>query len=88
MVISRIGQRRYPRLLAEHELGYEVVYAQRTRRKKGIGLRVSYFLDSSMEHDTDGYRCRPYRSERPVEVRTTSLVVPVSVVLLEEPSGP
>jgi dolichol-phosphate mannosyltransferase len=33
-----------PRFLAEYERGYDVVYAQRTRRKEGIGLRASYFL--------------------------------------------
>jgi polyisoprenyl-phosphate glycosyltransferase len=33
-----------PRFLAEYQLGYEVVYAQRTRRKEGLALRVSYFL--------------------------------------------
>jgi dolichol-phosphate mannosyltransferase len=33
-----------PRFLAEHERGYDVVYAQRTQRKEGILLRASYFL--------------------------------------------
>lgn len=33
-----------PRFLAEHERGYDVVYAQRTRRKEGLALRASYFL--------------------------------------------
>lgn len=33
-----------PRFLAEHERGYDVVYAQRTRRKEGVALRASYFL--------------------------------------------
>ena len=33
-----------PRLLAEHERGYDVVYAQRTERKEGVALRASYFL--------------------------------------------
>jgi len=33
-----------PRFLAEHDRGYDVVYAQRTRRKEGVVLRGSYFL--------------------------------------------
>lgn len=33
-----------PRFLAEHERGYEVVYARRTRRKESVALRASYFL--------------------------------------------
>ncbi|MFO7573286.1 MAG: glycosyltransferase family 2 protein [Gaiellaceae bacterium] len=33
-----------PRFLAEHERGYDVVYAQRTRRKEGLALRASYYL--------------------------------------------
>lgn len=33
-----------PRFLAEHERGYDVVYAQRVQRKEGLALRASYFL--------------------------------------------
>lgn len=33
-----------PRFLAEHERGYDVVYAQRTDRKESVALRASYFL--------------------------------------------
>jgi polyisoprenyl-phosphate glycosyltransferase len=33
-----------PRFLAEHERGYDVVYAQRINRKEGVALRTSYFL--------------------------------------------
>ncbi len=33
-----------PRFLAEHDRGYDVVYAQRTGRKEGVVLRGSYFL--------------------------------------------
>lgn len=33
-----------PRFLAEHRQGYDVVYAQRTRRKESVALRASYFL--------------------------------------------
>jgi dolichol-phosphate mannosyltransferase len=33
-----------PRFLAKHELGYDVVYAQRTDRKESVALRASYFL--------------------------------------------
>lgn len=32
-----------PRFLAEHEKGYDVVYAQRTQRKESLALRASYF---------------------------------------------
>ena len=32
-----------PRLLAEYEQGYDVVYAQRTRRKESLALRAAYF---------------------------------------------
>jgi polyisoprenyl-phosphate glycosyltransferase len=33
-----------PRFVAEYEKGYDVVYAQRVRRKESIALRASYFL--------------------------------------------
>lgn len=33
-----------PRFLEEHRKGYDVVYAQRTRRKEGPLLRVSYYV--------------------------------------------
>jgi polyisoprenyl-phosphate glycosyltransferase len=33
-----------PRLIAEYEKGYDVVYAQRVRRKESMPLRASYFL--------------------------------------------
>ena len=33
-----------PALLAKHREGYDVVYAQRVRRKEGWPLRLSYFL--------------------------------------------
>jgi dolichol-phosphate mannosyltransferase len=33
-----------PRFLAEHELGYDVVYAQRVGRKESLPLRAAYFL--------------------------------------------
>jgi len=32
-----------PRLLAEYKQGYDVVYAQRTRRKESLALRAAYF---------------------------------------------
>ena len=37
---------------------------------------------------SDGFHFRRYRSERPVDVPTRLLVVPLSVVLVEEPPGP
>lgn len=33
-----------PALLAKHHEGYDVVYAQRVKRKEGVLLRLSYFL--------------------------------------------
>lgn len=33
-----------PRLMAEYERGYDVVYAQRVRRKESPALRASYFI--------------------------------------------
>ena len=33
-----------PRFIAEHERGYDVVYAQRVRRKEAPALRASYFV--------------------------------------------
>lgn len=33
-----------PRLVAKLEEGFDVVYAQRVRRKEGLGLRLMYFL--------------------------------------------
>lgn len=33
-----------PRFIAEHERGYDVVYAQRVRRKESAALRASYFI--------------------------------------------
>ncbi len=33
-----------PRFVAEYEKGYDVVYAQRVRRKESLPFRVSYFL--------------------------------------------
>ncbi len=33
-----------PRFIAEYERGYDVVYAQRVRRKEPVPLRASYFL--------------------------------------------
>jgi mannosyltransferase len=37
---------------------------------------------------SDGYHFRRYRSERPVDVPTKSLVLPLSVVVVEEPRRP
>jgi len=33
-----------PRFLAEYERGFDVVFAQRTKRKEGVVLRASYFV--------------------------------------------
>ena len=40
------------------------------------------------ERETDGYRFRRYRSDRPARVRTASLSAPLSVVLVEKRARP